>query len=191
VIAEAHGLRSVQPVIRRAILIDALAMTELVRRAYGPYVARIGREPAPMLADYECVVRNEQAWVAERNGRIVGLLVLRFAHGFVLLDNIAVAPEVQRGGIGSALLAFAEDQGRQAGLSEVRLYTNVAMTENLSYYLHHGYRETHRAFRTATNGSSYPSRSTRNRRRGSLSDLWRLAGRISGLDLVALPRSDG
>jgi len=135
----------VQLVIRRAIPIDALAMTELVRRAYGPYVARIGREPAPMLADYECVVRNELAWVAERNGRIVGLLVLRFEHGLVLLDNIAVAPEVQRGGIGSALLAFAEDQGRQAGLSEVRLYTNVAMTENLSYYLHQGYRETYRA----------------------------------------------
>jgi ribosomal protein S18 acetylase RimI-like enzyme len=98
-----------------------------------------------MLADYESVVRNEQAWVAEGNGRIVGLLVLRFEHGFVLLDNVAVAPEVQRVGIGSALLAFAEDQGRQAGLSKVRLYTNVAMTENLSYYLHHGYRETHRA----------------------------------------------
>ena len=120
-------------------------MTELVRRAYGPYVARIGREPAPMLADYESVICNEQAWVAEGNGRIVGLLVLRLEHGFVLLDNVAVAPEVQRVGIGSALLAFAEDQGRQAGLSEVRLHTNVAMTENLSYYLHHGYRETHRA----------------------------------------------
>jgi len=145
VIAEAHGLRSAQPIIRRARPVDASAITELVRRAYGPYVARIGREPAPMLADYESVVRNEQAWVAEGNGRIVGLLVLRFEHGFVLLDNVAVAPEVQRVGIGSALLAFAEDQGRQAGLSEVRLHTNVAMTETLSYYLHHGYRETHRA----------------------------------------------
>jgi hypothetical protein len=93
-----------------------------------------------MLADYESVVRNEQAWVAEGNGRIVGLLVLRFEHGFVLLDNVAVAPEVQRVGIGSALVAVAEDQGRQAGLSEVRLYTNVAMIENLSYYLHHGYQ---------------------------------------------------
>jgi Acetyltransferase (GNAT) domain len=79
-------------------------MTELVRRAYGPYVARIGREPAPMLADYESVVRNEQAWVAEGDGRIVGLLVLRFEHGFVLLDNVAVAPEVQGLGIGSAVL---------------------------------------------------------------------------------------
>ena len=98
-----------------------------------------------MLADYESVVRNEQAWVAEGNGTIVGMLVLRIEHGFVLLDNVAVAPEVQRVGIGSALLAFAEDQGRQAGLAEIRLYTNVAMTENLSYYLDHGYRETHRA----------------------------------------------
>lgn len=31
------------------------------------------------------------------------------------------------------------------GLNEVRLYTNAAMTENLTYYPRHGYRETHRA----------------------------------------------
>jgi hypothetical protein len=30
------------------------------------------------------------------------------------------------------------------GLPEVRLYTNVVMTENLAYYPRHGYVETHR-----------------------------------------------
>lgn len=33
---------------------------------------------------------------------------------------------------------------RAAGLSQIRLYTNEAMTENLAYYPRHGYRETHR-----------------------------------------------
>jgi hypothetical protein len=28
---------------------------------------------------------------------------------------------------------------------EIRLYTNEAMTENLAYYIRHGYAETHRA----------------------------------------------
>jgi hypothetical protein len=31
------------------------------------------------------------------------------------------------------------------GVTEVRLYTNEAMTENLSFYPRHGYRETGRA----------------------------------------------
>ncbi len=30
-------------------------------------------------------------------------------------------------------------------MNEVRLYTNEAMAENLTYYPRHGYRETHRA----------------------------------------------
>jgi hypothetical protein len=38
-------------------------------------------------------------------------------------------------------LALAEDQARSLGLSEIRLYTNEAMTENLAYYPRHGYTE--------------------------------------------------
>jgi len=34
---------------------------------------------------------------------------------------------------------------RRHGLSQVRLYTNEAMTENLAYYPRRGYAETHRA----------------------------------------------
>ena len=33
----------------------------------------------------------------------------------------------------------------ELGFSEVRLYTNEAMTENLSFYPRHGYHETGRA----------------------------------------------
>jgi GNAT superfamily N-acetyltransferase len=52
---------------------------------------------------------------------------------------------VQGRGIGVRLLDLAEDHARSLHLGEVRLYTNEAMTENLSYYPRHGYAETHRA----------------------------------------------
>jgi hypothetical protein len=42
-------------------------------------------------------------------------------------------------------MQLAEDEARRHGLPEVRLYTNAAMTENVSYYARQGYRETHRA----------------------------------------------
>ncbi len=65
--------------------------------------------------------------------------------GHLLLENIAVLPAAQGQGIGSRLLALAENQARNLHLSEIQLYTNEAMTENLAYYPRHGYIETHRA----------------------------------------------
>lgn len=42
-------------------------------------------------------------------------------------------------------MALAKERARSLHLSEIRLYTNEAMTENLAYYPRHGYAETHRA----------------------------------------------
>lgn len=124
---------------------DAAAMRELAEAAYQPYVARIGRRPAPMSADYALIAGAGSAWVAEQRGRLVGLLVLEPAEDHLLLDNLAVDPDAQGVGVGKRLLQLAEEQAQAQNLNEVRLYTNEAMTENLTYYPRHGYRETHRA----------------------------------------------
>jgi len=42
------------------------------------------------------------------------------------------------------LIDYAESEARRLGLPFIRLLTNAAMTENLSYYPHLGFRETHR-----------------------------------------------
>jgi GNAT superfamily N-acetyltransferase len=123
--------------------IDALRM--IAAAAYEHYVARIGRAPAPMTADYAQAVRSGQAWVAVERGGIVGLAILVARPGYLLLENVAVLPAAQGRGVGSRLLALAEDQARSLHLSEIRLYTNEAMTENLVYYPRHGYVESHRA----------------------------------------------
>jgi|ERR1022692_1107660 GNAT superfamily N-acetyltransferase len=47
--------------------------------------------------------------------------------------------------IGAGLLDLAEERARHHRVSEVRLYTNEAMTDNLAYYRRHGYTETHQA----------------------------------------------
>ncbi|MDF9617672.1 hypothetical protein P5705_08470 [Pseudomonas entomophila] len=38
--------------LRSAVVEDVTEMSALVAEAYAPYVARIGRKPAPMLDDY-------------------------------------------------------------------------------------------------------------------------------------------
>jgi len=98
-----------------------------------------------MTDDYAKVIREEEAWVAECAGRLVGLLVLHAQPDHLLLDNGAVSPDSQKLGIGRLLLDLADRRARELGFSEVRLYTNVAMTENLAYYARHGYHETRRA----------------------------------------------
>lgn len=113
--------------------------------AYEGYAPRIGRAPAPMAADYAQAVRSGHTWVAADHGEVVGFVILIPQPDYLLLENIAVLPAAQGRGVGSRLLALAEDQADRLGLGEVQLYTNEAMTENLAYYPRHGYTETDRA----------------------------------------------
>jgi ribosomal protein S18 acetylase RimI-like enzyme len=131
--------------LRCADAADVDAVGDVVRRAFVKYVPRIGREPMPMGVDYTAAIRGGRCWVAEIDGRIVGMLVIVPADGHLHLDTIAVAPEAQGRGVGGRLLAFADEQASAAGFAEVRLFTNAAMTENLAYYARHGYRETRRS----------------------------------------------
>lgn len=132
-------------IIRPARPSDLGQLSELARKAYAHYVDRMGNEPAPMTADYPSLVQNGEVWVAEQDAVVVGLLALRMNSDHVLLDNVAVSPDAQGMGIGARLLDLTDDQARRRGLTEVRLYTNEAMTENIAYYPRHGFVETHRA----------------------------------------------
>jgi N-acetylglutamate synthase-like GNAT family acetyltransferase len=130
--------------VRPATAADVDAVRDLTLAAYGHYVDRIGRRPAPMDADHGREVRDGQVSVAEADGEVVGLVVLVEADDHLLVENVAVAPTRQGGGVGALLLRHAEARARSAGLPEVRLYTHEAMVENLAYYARHGFVETHR-----------------------------------------------
>ncbi len=131
--------------IRPARAGDAKALTDLARDAYAHYVPRMGREPAPTRADYAALIRDGGVWVAEHDGVPAGMLVLVMEPDHLLLSNIAVSSATQGSGIGSKLLEFTEQQAREHDRSEIRLYTNEVMTENIGYYARRGYVETGRA----------------------------------------------
>jgi ribosomal protein S18 acetylase RimI-like enzyme len=115
-----------------------------VDRAFGHYVERIGMRPVPMDADYDAAVARGDTWVADDGGQIVGLLILVPGDDHVLVENVAVDPGRQGEGIGRALLAFAEQRAAELGVSEMRLYTHVLMTENQALYARLGYVEVER-----------------------------------------------
>jgi hypothetical protein len=104
--------------LRRASTADLAGIQQWIVDAYGKYVERIGRPAAPM--------RTTRVWVLEDRDALVGALVTEHRGDHLPLETIAVTPA-------------------ELGLTEVRLYTNEAMTENLTFYPLHGYRETGRA----------------------------------------------
>lgn len=131
--------------LRRAEPADVEAITGLVQAAYSPYIARIGKPPAPMLDDYRQVIADSEVHVALQGERVAGVLVLEREGDEMLLANVAVLPECKGQGIGKVLMHLCETRSRQVGCSAVRLYTHERMTENIAIYRTLGFVETHRA----------------------------------------------
>ena len=130
--------------IRAATAADVPAIVDTVDRAYRYYIVRIGKPPGPMLDDYAARVSEDAVWVLQDGPAIAGILVLLSAPEYLLLDNIAIAPERQGRGMGRRLLAFAESEALRRGYREIRLYTHQTMIENQRLYASIGYEETGR-----------------------------------------------
>jgi len=125
---------------RRAGAVDATRIEALSHAAYQTFVERIGRRPEPLTVDYAEVLRSSEAWAAEdKDGKLLGVLILKPASDHLLIWSVAVALELQRSGIGRRLLALAEREALRFGVPEIRLYTNEKMSENIALYDRHGY----------------------------------------------------
>ena len=130
--------------IRPATIQESGVVTECVREAYAKYVGRIGKEPAPMLVDYEAAILAGEAWVLVEGDETTGVLVMRPENDHLFVETVAVRPDRQGSGLGRRLMAFAEEVARGRGLREIRLYTNEKMEENLPFYRSLGFEETGR-----------------------------------------------
>jgi GNAT superfamily N-acetyltransferase len=125
---------------RRAAPADAAAVRELTRAAYAKWVPVIGREPRPMTANYDAVVRDHLVdLLHDAGGELIGLIEMAPASDHLLIVNVAVTPARHGQGHGRALMARAEDVARSLGLAELRLYTNGRFAENVRLYGRLGY----------------------------------------------------
>jgi ribosomal protein S18 acetylase RimI-like enzyme len=139
-------IRSDRPTrIRIASPDDVARIGAIAYAAYVKYVARIGREPSPMRADFAAEVAAGHVVVVETAGMVDGYMIAWPEADAYFIDNIAVDPARQGGGLGRQLIDQAVDEARRLRLPALRLYTNAAMTENLLMYAHLGFVETHRA----------------------------------------------
>jgi len=132
------------PLIRKALPGDVTRIRAIARAAYSKYISRIGREPAPILADFAASIAADHVVVIESAGQLAGYLSGWPEIDAYFIEDIAVDPAQQSEGLGRRLMKRAISEARRLNLPALQLYTNVAMTENLSIYTHMGFVETHR-----------------------------------------------
>ena len=126
--------------LRRAVSGDAVELRRLTRAAYAKWVPLIGREPKPMTADYEAAVESHRFDLIYVDGRMAGLIETIDEGDSLLVENVAVDPDFQGRGLGSTLMAHAEEIARSLGRSRLTLYTNKRFVQNIELYLRLGYR---------------------------------------------------
>jgi ribosomal protein S18 acetylase RimI-like enzyme len=158
------------PSIRRAVPADLAAIERIITAAFTPYIPRLGRPPGVMKNDYAAFIAAGAAFVrtaapagegdraassgsddgegaagaGRRDGAIEGVIVLVDEENVLYVDTLGVDPAAHGRGHGRALLDFAAAEGRRRGFPALRLCTNLVMHENLSFYRHLGWQETHR-----------------------------------------------
>lgn len=128
-----------EPQITRARPADAGTVRELTRLAYAKWVPVIGREPIPMLADYDSAVREHLIDLLMVGDEYVALVEMIENVDHLMIENLAVAPGFQGRGYGRLLAGHAEECATALCYREIRLYTNKAFAENIQLYSHLGY----------------------------------------------------
>jgi ribosomal-protein-alanine N-acetyltransferase len=84
--------------------------------------------------------RNSVPWVAERDGEVVGYLISWRVADELHIGNIAVAPAVQRRGVGRRLLAHSLDDARAGGAAFATLEVRVSNDRAIALYESFGFR---------------------------------------------------
>lgn len=85
---------------------------------------------------------GENAWVAERNGALVGFLVARVASDEMEILNVAVSANAHRQGIGRELLQHAISWAEEQDVSRVFLEVRSSNTAATKYYEANGFSQT-------------------------------------------------
>jgi ribosomal protein S18 acetylase RimI-like enzyme len=127
--------------LRDASSADVPAIKDLVDATYARWIERIGGTPRPMTDDYAQVVSDWVVTLAERDGKLAGILVRGPADEGFVLENVAVHPTHENTGVGRALIELAERDAVAAGYDSIYLYTHELMSENIALYEKIGYVE--------------------------------------------------
>jgi ribosomal protein S18 acetylase RimI-like enzyme len=113
--------------------VDWHELHRLVTAAYASMHGRID-PPSSLLtmtpAEFERKAADEHLIVASVDGRLVGCVFCGPQEDWLYIGKLAVAPALQRSGVGRRLIDAARRFAEQAGLDGLELDTRIELTEN-------------------------------------------------------------
>jgi GNAT superfamily N-acetyltransferase len=122
------------------VLVNRLLAPPALRDAFEAYIARSLAAEMDQVAAYYAE-RSGGFWVARRREALVGMFGLEAAGSDAMeLRRMYVAPSARRGGIGGAMLRFAEDEARRFGAQRLELSTSELQPAAVGLYRAAGYR---------------------------------------------------
>ena len=101
--------------LARATAENVPSIQSMVTNAYSKYTERIGKPPAPMLADYHELIKKSHLFILKnQSGATVGAIVLtaKPSEGTIQINNLVVDPAAQGRGYGRVLMDCAESVAR-------------------------------------------------------------------------------
>lgn len=136
------------PVLRAATLADAAAIAAVIAASFEQYRGKLipesgaFRETADGIAAE--LTRGAGAIVAERNGEMLGCVLVEDKEGDLYFGRLSVLPSARGLGLAKRLIEAVEAEARRRGLAGVRLGVRVVLTDNQRLFQTLGYRETSR-----------------------------------------------
>lgn len=132
-------------VLRPATPDDSPALAATIAAAFEQYRGELVPESGAFAETADGIAgelaTGAGAIVAERNGTIVGCVMIRLLEGDLYLGRLAVLPAARGLGLAGRLIEVAEAEARRRRLPGVRLGVRVALPANQKLFNSLGYRE--------------------------------------------------
>jgi len=140
--------------LRAATATDAAAIAVTIAASFEQYRGKLEPESGAFRETAEGIAaelaRESGAIVAERNGRMIGCVMVKLIEDDLYFGRLSVVPEARGEGIARRLVEAVEDEARRRELAGVRLGVRVVLTENQQLFSSLGYveisREAHEGF---------------------------------------------
>lgn len=145
-------------ILRAATVADAAAIAATIAAAFEEYRGKLQPESGAFRETAEAIAaelaRESGAIVAERNGRMLGCVMVKLLEEDLYFGRLSVVPSARGEGIAKRLVEAVEDEARRRELAGVRLGVRVVLTENQKLFASMGYVE---ISREAHEGFDYPT----------------------------------
>ncbi len=136
------------PVLRIATAADAPAIATAIAESFAQYRGKLVPESGAFRETAEGIAgelaRGAGAIVAERDGEMLGCVLVDEMEGDLYFGRLSVRPSARGQGLARRLIEAVEGEARRRGLAGVRLGVRIVLTENQRLFASLGYRETSR-----------------------------------------------